>query len=255
MLEDEINKDCYYKQYPDNDFSKYSSYGLNFEGKKKYILSPRNDKYLRSLRLNEDLEELLKKSNEEKKERQKKYEAFDRYNEERLIKLYSSKNTLETEGNKYKPNVFKSQQSIYNSNIINKLSNKILDESNIEKDNKEKLIKSVKKEKNRLNILTKYHNKEKSFNNNISKNTRFKHKYNIKSIKNIKPKQSIILPIINPRKIIIDTQLFNDSGIEDKDKSIGSNSQCMGKRYNPNNYDVKPINRVKRNYYGALYLH
>ena len=261
MLEEEIKKDCYYKKDPDNEIFNRNSYGLNIEGKKKYLLSPRNDKYLRTLRLNRDLTELMKKTEELQKERQKKYPIFDRFNEERLIKIYSNKNTIETEGNiTRRPNVFKSQQSIYDSNILNKINTEIQPKVNntidIGKDNKIKeLFKSEKKAQNSVNILTKFRNKEKCFIDSIDQKSRHKHRYNLKSLKIFKPKPSIILPIINPRKIIIDTQLFNDSGIEDKDKSFGSCSQCMGERYNPQNYEIKSKNRTKRNQFGSLYLH
>ena len=259
MIEEEIYKDCYYKETPDNDISKYISYGLNIEGKKKYLLSPRNDKYLHSLKLKTDLEELMKKSNEHQKERQKKYEPFDRFDEERLIKIYSTKKSTETEDNKYRTNVFKSQQFINDSNTRNKLNKQILTKDNsvdIEKDNKEnELLKSPKNENNIVNITNNYRYKKKSFKDNISYKTPFKLKHNLKSLKCFNQKPTIMLPIINPRKIIINTQLFNDSGIEDKDKNIGSCSQCMGVRYNPYNYDIKPKNRVKRNIFGGLYLH
>ena len=49
-----------------------------------------------------------------------------------------------------------------------------------------------------------------------------------------------------PRK-----NLFEESPTkaEEKDKSYGINSQCMGKNYNPENYEVKSKNRIKRNFF------
>lgn len=264
-MEEELSKDCYYKDTPYNEINNRYSYGLNIEGKKRYLLSPRNDKYLRILSLNRELEKTIKKNREQQKEEQKKYdEAFDKFNQDRQIKMYNF-HTVDTDNDEERRkkqinNLFKSSQLI-KSPINLKLRKKFLEEIKPKNDNKE-LIKNNEVKSSEVLKTSVYNtrpNIEKSLSNcdHIGRNKflqKTKHKTKLKSI-NIEQKPSILLPIINPRKIIINYHMHNDSGIEEKDKSYGVNSQCMGANYSPENYLVKSKNRVKRNFYGALYAH
>ena len=69
-----------------------------------------------------------------------------------------------------------------------------------------------------------------------------------------------ILPAIKPRKIIIDyccgqydLQISNINKKNFNFKKYGHNTFFMGDNYNPQNYEVKQINRLSRNYYGKLF--
>ena len=66
-----------------------------------------------------------------------------------------------------------------------------------------------------------------------------------------------ILPAIKPRKIIIDyccgpyelyVKDINSKNVNYK--KYGHNTSFMGEKYNPQNYEIKQINRLSRNYYG-----
>ena len=69
-----------------------------------------------------------------------------------------------------------------------------------------------------------------------------------------------ILPLIKPRKIIIDyccgPYELHVTDINKKNlncKKFGYNTFFMGDRFNPNNYEIKQPNRLSRNYYGKLF--
>ena len=69
-----------------------------------------------------------------------------------------------------------------------------------------------------------------------------------------------ILPAIKPRKIIINYccgpyELYaSDINKKNVDyKKYGHNTFFMGDNYNPQNYEIKQINRLSRNYYGKLF--
>ena len=65
-------------------------------------------------------------------------------------------------------------------------------------------------------------------------------------------RKELNLPIIKPRKIIIECQLTNNAGIDNK--NVGHNNH-MGESFNPFNYDFAPKNRTARNVYGGLFLY
>ena len=92
--------------------------------------------------------------------------------------------------------------------------------------------------------LNKYMPK-KTCNKNIS--------YSVKRSKNKSEDNIMNLPILKPRKIIIDCQLVNGAGISGNKKNFGHNF-FMGSSYNPQNYYVNSKNRTKRNVFGGLFV-
>ena len=86
--EDIVNKDIYYKKEPDNQFYNYTVHGLNIEGIKRYYSIPINKKYYHMIKVKKDLDEIISKHLKEKEKRKKNYKS-NRYDDERLYKMYS----------------------------------------------------------------------------------------------------------------------------------------------------------------------
>ena len=268
--EDIVNKDSYYKEVPDNEFYNYSIHGLNIEGIKKYYLEPTNYKYLHMVQLNKDLKKLMENTKILQKERQKKYNIDNRYDDERLIKMYGVKKEEKEEDKNYRNNRFNTLENNYPKNYDMIKSSKIIDgrkiidkpvEIKLEKDT---IKNKIGKEEIKQNILNKsLFNNYKSGIHKIS-NSFNKYRYGSKNMNSCyslgkfnksKTKQKQIdLPFIKPRKIIIEYQLTNDCGIKKENKNMGHNNY-MGVSFNPFNYSFNPKNRTSRNVYGALFIH
>ena len=69
-----------------------------------------------------------------------------------------------------------------------------------------------------------------------------------------------ILPLIKPRKILINIcsgpYEFKIDDINKRYlsfKKFGKNSIYMGEKYNPENYDLISKDKIGRNYYGAIF--
>ena len=76
----------------------------------------------------------------------------------------------------------------------------------------------------------------------------------------MKGKTLYFLPALKPRKIIIDYCCGPfEFHVTDLNKKISNYKKCghntffMGENYNPQNYEIKPKNRLSRNYYGKLF--
>ena len=83
---------------------------------------------------------------------------------------------------------------------------------------------------------------------------------NKSSVELLNEKTLYILPLLKPRKIIIDyccgPYELHVTDINKKNfnyKKYGHNTFFMGGKYNPNNYEIKQMNRFNRNYYGKLF--
>lgn len=274
MVEEEeiVSKDCYYKEKPDDSFFNYSIHGLNIEGIKKYYSIPVNSRYNYMVKINKDLKELLENSKKKQNEREKKYDINNRYDEERLLKMYS----IRKEDNKNE-NIKNNNKNHYNTigniSVINNdisKSSKILErKKTIEKSlpirlNKNGIDNKIDKKDLRENLLNKNifikNSNDNSkinysigkYSNSFNKKNRYislKH-YNRNKIDN----KEVSLPFIKPRKVIIEYNLTNDAGVEDINKNFGHNNY-MGISYDPYNYSIKSKNRNKRNVNGALFIH
>ena len=277
MEEEEIiNKECYYKKEPDNAFFNYSVHGLNFEGIKKYYSITANNKFNHMIRLNKDLEKIIEDSKIAQKERQKKYDINNRYNEERLIKMYTDKRnenhntTLKQQFNTLNNNnKNKSIKILDKFKILNKPITLKIEEKNNDKIEKEELKQTISKTiPNKImnyssvfctpkkdKILSNFkNNKIKTIPNSLNKHNNRNCFYTPKNFNKTNLMNKISLPIISPRKIIINTFLYNNSGVEIENRRFGHNNY-MGVSFNPYNYYSVPKNRVARNQYGALFLH
>ncbi len=281
--EEIVNKDCYYKEEPYNEFYNYTIHGLNIDGIKRYCLMPVNSKYHHMIRLNKDLQKVIENSQKLSKERQKKYDRNHIYDDERLIKMYGAKkgNDEEKDNDKnaksYKQfNTINNLFSKSKNNNISKISKLIEQKKPLEKPIQISLDKDIINNKIgnkdlKQNILKNnlymdfYSNNKKPSDDNkfgvkkISKS--FNKNYNINTAYNLKRvnkfKKSIKksdLPMIRPRKIIIEYNLVNSAGIEKEGKNLGHNSY-MGAAFNPYNYSFATKNRTSRNVYGSLFLH
>ena len=288
---DIVNKDCYYKKEADDAFFNYSVHGLNIEGIKKYCLNPVNSKYIKMMKLNKDIEKVIEDSKLIQEERKKKFDINNRYDEERLIKMYTMKkgdNKNETLHQRFLTlnNKFKNNKNIsINNSIDNSKAVKIIDKNNLNKtvdtnNNIINLKNANPKEELKQNILNTHSNSLKNFSTNKNKASvryKFLSKINhrskdyIKSLKikkninsfynlrnsnkiNEKAKSKERFPPINPRKIIIGIHLANSCGVEDGYKNFGHNNY-MGSSFDPYNYALAPKNRISRNFYGNLFVH
>ena len=272
MSEEEeiVSKDCYYKDKPDNEFYNYTIHGLNIEGIKKYYSIPINSKYHHMVQLNKDLKDLLENSKKLEKERQKKYERNNIYDDERLIKMYGIKKE-DNKNDNINCNYNTLGNNIYRNNTISKstklferkktgektfdmqLDNNGIDNTIGKKELKHNLLNKniFIKNANNKNTNTLNHSIEKFTNKNcFNKNNRYN---SLKKINKTKDKE-VSLPFIKPRKIIIEYHLTNDAGIEKINKNYGHNNY-MGASFNPFNYSCNPKNRKTRNVYGSLFLH
>lgn len=280
--DDIVNKDCYYKKEADDAFFNYSVHGLNIEGIKKYYLNPVNTKYIHMMRLNKDISKVIEDSKLIQEERKKKFDINNRYDEERLIKMYTTKKDNNTNETLHQRFLTLNNKYNINKNINNSIENskavKILDKNSI---NKTVNLKNVNpKEELRQNVLNTYSNSLKDFstkynkmstrnkilskiknrNKNFIKSLKIKKNvnsfYNLRNSNNMneKAKSKECFPPINPRKIIIGIHLANSCGVEDGYKNLGHNNY-MGSSFNPQNYASVPKNRTSRNIYGNLFIH
>ena len=120
----------------------------------------------------------------------------------------------------------------------------------ITKDKSDKKIPNLSRN---LSVLKKLNKQEKCFDFN-------KYLIKNKSTSYILNKSNQILPLIKPRKILINICSgpfeFKITDINKRNysfKKFGKNSFFMGERYNPDNYAIKEKIKVGRNQYGALY--
>ena len=276
MVEEEeiVSKDYYYKEKPDDEFYNYSIHGLNIEGIKKYYSIPINIKYHNMIKLNKDLKKIIENSKKFEKDKQKKYNINNRYDDERLIKKYGVKN--EDNKNDNKNNKYNTLGNSYcNNNINNIISNSRklieinktiekpyeiqLDDDKINEIDNKIGKKELKQKLVNKNIFTQNINDRNTLNNNVGKYTNSINKKKIyhslekhKSNKTIS--KEINLPLIRPRKIMIEYYLSNGAGVENINKNKGHNNY-MGSSFDPSNYSIKPKNRKTRNIYGSLFCH
>ena len=238
--EDIINNDKYYEKDSYNIFDSFSIHGLNFEGIKRYYSIPINKKYHHMIKLNKDLDKIISNHLIEKEKREKLIKS-NVYDDERLYKMYSGKkDENKTLPNDLYKNEKQKEKKVTNIKIIdnnkNDIRSKILNEEN-------PLLKNnlINKKSKTTEILNFPKNK------NISYSIR---KYKKKLEKN----KMMNLPVIRPRRIIIEYQLTNNAGINKKNKNLGHNF-FMGSSFNPQNYFVNSKNRTKRNVFGGLFIH
>ena len=125
--EDIVKDDKYYEKDSYNKFDTFSVHGLNIEGIKKYYLEPTNYKYLRMVQLNKDLKKVMENIKILQKERQKKYNIDNRYDDERLIKMYGVKKEEKEEDKNYRNNRFNTLENNYPKNYDMIKSSKIID--------------------------------------------------------------------------------------------------------------------------------
>ena len=255
--EEVINNDKYYEKDSYNVFDSFSIHGLNFEGIKRYYSIPINKKYHHMIKLNKDLDRIISNHLIEKEKREKLIKS-NVYDDERLYKMYSGKkdenktltNDLYKNG-KPKEKKF-TNIKIVDNNTYNIFNNQI----KINETNKNDIRQKLLKRENPLltsNLINKKSNIIKTLslpkNNNIS--------YSIRKYKNKLEKNrtmNLNLPVIRPRRIIIEYQLTNNAGISKKNKNFGHNF-FMGSNFNPQNYYVNSKNRTKRNVFGGLFIH
>jgi len=145
--------------------------------------------------------------------------------------LYSCKN------NNNKITFFKNHNNI-NNNLIIDASNRYKNDTTLVKNSSTS---------NLLNDKTKNVNIYKGLNRN-------------RSTVELLNKKIYILPAIKPRKIIInycsgqyDLQISDINKKNFNNKKYGHNTFFMGDNYNPQNYEIKQVNRLSRNYYGKLF--
>ena len=200
--------------------------------------------------------------------------------------IYSSRNKNFEENknyiqnNKFNPNI----NFNYNLNKINSFRNNKLyplftgkttnfDKSNSINDNKnfflnknhfnDKLLIDSSKNDKKYNFRTLERNSSfgNLINNRIKKIDVFKGLNRNKSTAELLNQNNIyILPLIKPRRIIIDyccgPYELHVTDINKKNlncKQYGHNTFFMGGNYNPQNYEIIPKNRISRNYYGKLF--
>ena len=242
---------------------------------------PVNSKYHHMIRLNKDLKKVIENSQKLSKERQKKYDRNNIYDDERLIKMYGAKNEIDDEKDIDK-NIksYKQFNTIDNQFLKSKINNKSKTSKFLERKKAlEKPIisldkniinskigkKNLKQNIMENNLYMDFHsnNKEpldvnkfgvknisKSFNKNYNTNT----VYNLRRVNKFKKStKESDLPMIRPRKILIEYNLVNNAGIEKEGKNLGHNGY-MGAAFNPYNYSCSTKNRTSRNVYGALFL-
>jgi len=253
--EDVINNDKYYEKDSYNVFDSFSIHGLNFEGIKRYYSIPVNKKYHHMIKLNKDLDRIISNHLIEKEKREKLIKS-NVYDDERLYKMYS----VTKDQNKtltydlYKNGKPKEKKvtniKIMDNNSYNTFNNQIKINETNKNDIRQKLLN---KEHPLLtsNLINKKANTTKTLNLPKNKNISYSiRRYKTKLEKN----KNMNLPVIKPRRIIIDYQLTNNAGISEKNKNLGHNF-FMGSNFNPQNYYVHSKNRTKRNVFGGLFIH
>ena len=250
--EDIVNNDKYYQKESYNVFDNFSVHGLNIEGIKKYYSIPTNKKYHHMIKLNKDLDEIISKHLKEKEEKKKNYKS-NIYSEEQLYEMYSGKAKENKKLSKSLDKKRKSKERSININIPDSNAKKEINTIN-KKDLKQKILNMnpfISLTNNNNNFRNMNFSKDKfgcsGYNKNIS--------YSLKKFrKKLNLNKKMDLPLIKPRKIIIEYQLTNAAGIMEENKNIGHN-HFMGSYYNPENYFVNPKNRTKRNVFGGLFTH
>ena len=138
-------------------------------------------------------------------------------------------------------------KSIFNKNIFNDISK---DKSMRNNGN----IKIFSRNSSYSNLLS--NNKL----NKISFNNRYLLRNNSTSGLLNKTNEATILPLIKPRKILINIcsgpfELLIDDLNKNyfSFKKFGKNAHFMGEKYSPDNYGIIEKNRLTRNYYGAIF--
>ena len=251
-----FNNDKYYEKESYNVFDNYSVHGLNIDGIKKYYSIPVNQKYHHMVKLNKDLDEIIKKHLKEKEKREKEMQ-IKRYNDEKLIEMYSGK-TEENNNKTILKNPFQQKQFLEKKNNIKLLNDNItvnnqintLGTNNSEINPKTPNINPVLTN----NLFYKSPGTTKNIYLPKNKNNKNISYSLIKYRRKIEKNKKIDLPMIKPRRIIIEYQLTNDAGITEENKNLGHN-EFMGSSFNPLNYYVRSKNRTKRNVYGGLFVH
>ena len=249
--EDIINSDKYYENDSYNVFDTFSIHGLNIEGIKRYYSIPINKKYHHMVKLNKDLDKIISDHLIEKEKREKAYKS-NIYDDERLYKMYSGKK----EENKTLKNVKQNSKKITNIKIVNNSNNLESAQSTKNENNKTALRQKLLGSEHPLLTSNFVNNKPNLAKNLIMKNRNNKNiSHSIRKFKNkLEKTKSVNLPMIKPRRIIIEYQLTNDAGISKKNKNLGHNF-FMGQSFNPQNYYVNSKNRTKRNVFGGLFIH
>jgi len=135
---------------------------------------------------------------------------------------------------------------------------------NIDKSNENTLINNTINNKNWLNHTNKVFEKCPSVcnmvNNRIKKINTYKCLNKNRSNEELINRDFTILPLIRPRKIIINyccgPYELKVTDINKKNfnyKKYGFNTYFMGDKYNPRNYEIKRDNKLNRNYYGKIF--
>ena len=171
---------------------------------------------------------------------------FNKINSSRNNKYYS---LLSGKANYYKPNFINDNRTIFRNK--NHFNDALL--INNSKDDK----------KNNVNFKTLERNSSfgNLINNRVKKIDVFKGLNRNKSTAELLNQNYLyILPLIKPRRIIIDyccgPHELHVTDINKKNlncKQYGHNTFFMGENYNPLNYEIKQKNRISRNYYGKLF--
>ena len=147
---------------------------------------------------------------------------------------------------KYNNYPFTSQASFQNNFLsIDKLSR--------DKPDKKFKIKTI-------NIINRIPSTIKNLNVKEKKLDFMKLSYKNKSTSSLFSNSNQILPLIKPRKILINIcsgpYEFKIDDINKRYlsfKKFGKNSIYMGEKYNPENYDLISKDKIGRNYYGAIF--
>ena len=147
---------------------------------------------------------------------------------------------------KYNNYPFTSQASFQNNFLsIDKLSK--------DKPDKKFKIKTI-------NIINRFPSTIKNLNVKEKKLDFMKSLYKNKSTSSLLNSCNQILPLIKPRKILINIcsgpYEFKIDDINKRYlsfKKFGKNSIYMGEKYNPENYDLISKDKIGRNYYGAIF--
>ena len=169
----------------------------------------------------------------------------NKYNNNLLLRKRNSK-LREILNSKYNNYPFTSQASFQNNFLsIDKLSR--------DKPDKKFKIKTI-------NIINRIPSTIKNLNAKEKKLDFMKLLYKNKSTSSLLNNSNQILPLIKPRKILINIcsgpYEFKIDDINKRYlsfKKFGKNSIYMGEKYNPENYDLISKDKIGRNYYGAIF--
>lgn len=239
-----MDNECYYKNYPDNNYSKHSTYGLNLEGIKKYYLTPDNNFYNHQEKLKKETLKRIYDNEQQKINKLSLNINSTKNSKDTIEEIGSNKEDRAKSLNKTKLNTLNNQR-YKKFNFLNSYSiktNKIKDLN--EKREKNTIYSTINPNKTRIDRG----NFQKASINCFRKSQINKQQF---------------LPKINPRPIILDYCLTysnnNGSSYNGKYtngyKNLGYNGYNMGENYNPDNYEVRRKNRTKRNVFGTLFPH